>query len=414
MADLIVEADQDVKVVLVKVKMENDTPTNMKNLSSNAITTELLNKTLAFLYKCEVTDLKITRLLKKGKRTEILRRLVNMMPEQCRVCQKVHKLNPGDVSTVVCHRCSRPACGDCYPNHVKQWRFLCTDCDNIVKDQLQLPADELAAAKTKKKAKETVAEAAPATQVEAESDEEEDSEESEEGEGDEDEAEYERAEARKMKSKKAKEKKKLQICRDYTFHKCPHGRGGTRPTRERQRCLYDHPKVCSKWEAHGDQGQQGCTKGEKCEAWHPKLCYSSRAVPRVCTRGREKCTFWHTKGTTYRVDADRAERRVPPSNEARRRREEESDRIRRTEETARKREQEDYMRRREAERREGEDRRPNNSNQFLDLQQMIRAEIQQAFRTMFPAAACGNGANPTPSAPPLPPMGWAQGRPVGC
>ena len=97
---------------------------------------------------------------------------------------------------------------------------------------------------------------------------------------------------------------------------------------------------------------------------------------------------------------------------ARLRREEESDRIRQKEETARKREQEDYMRRRDAERREGEDRRPNNSNQFLDLQQMIRTEIQQAFRAMFPAAACGNSANPTP--PPPPPMGWAQGRPAGC
>jgi hypothetical protein len=283
---------------------------------------------------------------------------------------------------------------------------LCCDCDKEVIKHLDLPADAVTA-----KEKEKVAEgtkAGPATQEspvhEVQSEEDEEDEDEEE---DDDDEEFQIAEERSRKSKKAKEKKKLQICRAYTFHKCPHGRSGLSKTRDRLRCLYDHPKVCPKLEAHGDRGPQGCTKGEGCDYWHPKFCYSSRTMPRVCTRGREACTYWHTKDTTY--DAGRAERKVPPSQEARRRRQEESDRIRRTEETARRREEADYLRRQAAERREGEDRRPPQPNQFLDLEQMIRTEIHRAFRTMFPGAASGNSANPPP-----PPMGWALGRPAGC
>ena len=67
MSIILAEAPEDIKPVLVKIKMEQDRESNMKSLSNTAFNTELLSKTLAYLMKCDVSDERITRVVRKGK-----------------------------------------------------------------------------------------------------------------------------------------------------------------------------------------------------------------------------------------------------------------------------------------------------------------------------------------------------------
>ena len=82
--------------------------------------------------------------------------------------------------------------------------------------------------------------------------------------------------------------KEMPICIHYKRGKCRHGLAGTD-------CKYRHPKQCRKYMAHGDKDKKrGCTLGNKCENFHPRLCKNS-IERRECLV--PDCRFIHLKGT---------------------------------------------------------------------------------------------------------------------
>jgi hypothetical protein len=86
---------------------------------------------------------------------------------------------------------------------------------------------------------------------------------------------------------------KTRICSKYKVGKCPHGIRGNKVI-EGNKCDKEHPKRCFKFCAFGNKGKQCCTKGDKCEYYHPVLCKFSMRK-KVCTN--KDCTYVHLKGT---------------------------------------------------------------------------------------------------------------------
>ena len=78
-----------------------------------------------------------------------------------------------------------------------------------------------------------------------------------------------------------------KVCRHYLTKTCKYGVIG-------DGCNFSHPKKCRKYLTHGDKSSRGCTKGKKCDFFHPPLCWSSVKTGE-CTR--EKCKFQHVRGT---------------------------------------------------------------------------------------------------------------------
>ena len=76
------------------------------------------------------------------------------------------------------------------------------------------------------------------------------------------------------------------VCRHYLRKNCRHGIRGVD-------CLFQHPKICFKWQRNGS-GRGGCNK-ENCSFLHPKLCQQSLGS-RTCNR--RVCKYYHLKGTT--------------------------------------------------------------------------------------------------------------------
>lgn len=97
----------------------------------------------------------------------------------------------------------------------------------------------------------------------------------------------------KSPGKERKEEKKEEICKFFKFGgKWLHGMNGLKKHKQWDKCKKAHPKVCNKLLTNG---VKGCD-GKECEKFHPKMCYSSMNTRR-CTK--EKCTFWHCKGTSF-------------------------------------------------------------------------------------------------------------------
>ena len=79
------------------------------------------------------------------------------------------------------------------------------------------------------------------------------------------------------------------LCKFYMRRGCKHGRKG-------ESCQFEHPKLCFKFIKNGDR-RGGCKLGKNCSYAHPKLCDSYRSG--VCKR--EKCGFYHIKGTKFQT-----------------------------------------------------------------------------------------------------------------
>ena len=84
-----------------------------------------------------------------------------------------------------------------------------------------------------------------------------------------------------------------QICSKYKTGKCPHGLRGNKVLNGTV-CKFQHPKRCTRYSRFGTQKKVGCTKGDNCQYYHPKLCKFS--VKEKCCTNKE-CTFVHLKGT---------------------------------------------------------------------------------------------------------------------
>ena len=79
----------------------------------------------------------------------------------------------------------------------------------------------------------------------------------------------------------------------YKRRACPHGLTGKR-LNDGQRCPNRHPPLCFRYSKHGDTKKLGCTKGNECKHFHPRLCRNS-VTKRVCLN--EDRTFHHLKHT---------------------------------------------------------------------------------------------------------------------
>ena len=80
------------------------------------------------------------------------------------------------------------------------------------------------------------------------------------------------------------------ICKFFKQGRCKHGISG----KAEGTCNYAHPKPCKKFMTNGNRRQRGCTKGNGCEFFHPKICNGSLRE-RLCTN--ENCKYLHIKGT---------------------------------------------------------------------------------------------------------------------
>ena len=78
------------------------------------------------------------------------------------------------------------------------------------------------------------------------------------------------------------------ICRFYRQGTCRYGLKG-------HNCPKEHPAACKKLMKHGNRGPNGCTMGQACDKFHPKMCQTS-------LRKREcfnvDCKLKHVTGTT--------------------------------------------------------------------------------------------------------------------
>ena len=82
------------------------------------------------------------------------------------------------------------------------------------------------------------------------------------------------------------------VCRFYKQGTCRHGKAG-------KGCQFYHPnKKCPVLLQHGNRGPKGCTKGEKCEYFHPKMCQKS-VETRTCAV--QDCKLQHVAGTNRAV-----------------------------------------------------------------------------------------------------------------
>ena len=312
MARIIADAPEEICHVLMKVKMEISKSDSVKSLGATNINVDMLSKTLGYIKDIQVNDESITRLLKEGKKEMIVRALINLMPLPCVTCNQDSEFQIEDRPQVRCRRCNRGACVECFPEPKNGWAHLCKCCDEIIQKQLCIPKGMLTAKQKK------VVEVQPGSQVfsqniyEVLTGEDEEDDELEEAakvrenkrkneEGDKKSEEEEKKEKeKKEKERKEKERKKeereKEICKAFKFGgKCPHGMNGLRRHEKWDQCNKSHPKVCNKLLTHGARGRQGCD-GQNCEKYHPRMCFSSMNT-KVCKR--EKCTYWHCKGTTF-------------------------------------------------------------------------------------------------------------------
>ena len=84
----------------------------------------------------------------------------------------------------------------------------------------------------------------------------------------------------------------VPVCKHYKNARCKYGISGKKDGEGV--CPYSHPKLCKKLIEHGNRGPRGCTKGETCELFHPKMCHRSLR-DRTCINPSFK--FMHVKGT---------------------------------------------------------------------------------------------------------------------
>ncbi|KAL5268486.1 hypothetical protein ACHWQZ_G002380 [Mnemiopsis leidyi] len=107
---------------------------------------------------------------------------------------------------------------------------------------------------------------------------------------DEDESTEERISPRRNRSP---HEKQAIICEAYKKRECRHGLTGKRLINGKP-CPHKHPPRCFRWCKHGENKRSGCTKGEECTYFHPKLCKNS-VLKRYCAN--RDCSFHHLKHT---------------------------------------------------------------------------------------------------------------------
>lgn len=80
-----------------------------------------------------------------------------------------------------------------------------------------------------------------------------------------------------------------KVCPRYKTRNCPHGNDG-KDLVEGVPCPLRHPKLCHKYCGHGNKSRFGCTKGKRCEFFHPRL-FRNSLKDKHCPV--EDCTLTH-------------------------------------------------------------------------------------------------------------------------
>ena len=85
---------------------------------------------------------------------------------------------------------------------------------------------------------------------------------------------------------------KKGICQRYRRGSCPHGSSGKKAALGKDRCPYEHPRLCFGWRKGGADKQLGCKWGNKCKFFHPILC---KAVGDDGKCPNSNCTLLHVR-----------------------------------------------------------------------------------------------------------------------
>ena len=97
------------------------------------------------------------------------------------------------------------------------------------------------------------------------------------------------------------------VCRYYKRGTCKHGANG----RINGICAYAHPKYCRSFVMYGNRSPRGCSKGESCNAFHPKICYNS-LKDGACYN--TSCKHRHLKNTRKELPIDVSDTNIIHTN----------------------------------------------------------------------------------------------------
>ena len=147
LAILIADADKEklpnVRAVLHAIKVEQTKENNIKAISTKK--SKDLKETLEYLGGTEQEGLaaEAATLVCKGLAEKIMRRVENLLPEDCATCKKEYCYKRQEAPELWCHKCTKGACPDCYEqdkitiNNLKMKNggifYLCLTCNVEIK-----------------------------------------------------------------------------------------------------------------------------------------------------------------------------------------------------------------------------------------------------------------------------------------
>ena len=333
--------DEEVKAALFKVKMGVVWETNYKALQG--VNRQVMAKTYAYLKDTKVDDDAITKLNVAGLRIMLLHRLLELMPELCRTCNKTSFFERTQVPMVRCSRCNKGACGECYPSDISQCKsihYLCHGCTKIVTESVGEKAldPKLHLLKKVKVTEPKGDDEADESCVFLRDVEDEDEHDKEEATTQKMQEEVNNDEKNDEKTSDCEEGFQFQGRRGYLAGKdkiCPYLRkgycnfslSGRKPFRGATLCPFKHPLTCPKLLNNGNKGRYGCD-GSECGKFHPKMCPESlnlKQCHKDCKKG------FHVRSNSKAMfEKKQQEEKARKNEDAKKKRDDEERKKRRT------------------------------------------------------------------------------------
>ena len=192
----------------------------------------------------------------------IIRRIDNLLQEECPKCNTWYSVSKDEDPTVSCYLCGQGCHEACYIElgplieRFPGLKYMCKRCENST-EKLPEKADNQRLPKAPQEPP-----APPNTPPRDESPERNQFEDQ-------------------------------PICQLLRRRECPYGVSGKTPVNG-QICNFRHPKRCQPYCKYSNDPEQGCTKGRDCNLLHPILCkFAVRS--KLCTN--RQCKFTHPVGT---------------------------------------------------------------------------------------------------------------------
>ena len=195
----------------------------------------------------------------------IIKRIDNLLTEECPKCKEWYSVSKDEEPTVSCYLCGQGCHEACYDElgplleRFPGLKYMCVRCEGST-DQPPKKEDNQSATKT-----QTPPPAAPNSPHRKESESDSDNDEEED----------------------------QPVCQLLRRRECPYGVSGKTPVNGLI-CKFKHPKRCQPYCKYSTDPQEGCTKGKDCNLLHPILCkFAIRS--KLCTN--RQCKFTHPVGT---------------------------------------------------------------------------------------------------------------------